>query len=69
MGPIAKICGIVAVFGALNWVALSWAGKDAVTLTLGPGPSPLSHALMAVVGLSAVFVLVQVVKPARAKKK
>ena len=69
MGVLVKACGIVAVFGALNWVALSMAGKDTITMAFGPGRTTGGDALMAIVGLSALFMLVQVFKPAKARKK
>lgn len=67
MGALVKLCGVIAIFGALNWVALSMAGKDALTMTLGPG-NALTNALLAVVGLASLLLLVHVVKPAKAKK-
>ena len=68
MGAIAKLCGVVAALGALNWVALTMAGKDAVTMTIGT-QTTTTTAVMAVVGLSAVFWLVHAFKPAKSKKR
>ena len=67
MGVLAKVCGIVAVFGALNWVALSMAGKDALTMTLGPNKM-MTNSLLAVVGLASLLLLIHVIKPAKSKK-
>ena len=67
MGVLAKFCGIIAVFGALNWVALSMAGKDALTMTFGPDRM-MTNALLAIVGLASLLLLIHVIKPAKSKK-
>lgn len=66
MDILTKVCAVFCVFGALNWVALSMFQKDAITETLGAERTTGTDALRIVVGLAALFVLLQVVKP---KKK
>ena len=67
MDVIKKFAGVIAVFGALNWIALSMYGRDALTMTVGSNRM-MSNALLTVVGLGSVLLLIQVVKPAKSKK-
>ena len=67
MDMLTRICGLLCVFGALNWVALSMFEKDAITVTMGTDRTIGTDGLHIVVGLAALYVLLQTVK--RAKKK
>jgi uncharacterized membrane protein YuzA (DUF378 family) len=62
MGILAKVCALVVVFGAANWITLNMLEKDTVTAIGGDG-SILTHGLMGVVGLASLFLLYQVFKP------
>jgi len=62
MGMIAKLCGIVTVFGALNWAALGIFNKDVVVL-LDQGGTTFANVLMAAVALGSMFMLAIVAKP------
>ncbi len=53
---------LLAAFGALNWVALSMFGKDALTLTVGSGRTTGADALRIVVGLAAIGLLASTFK-------
>ncbi|MHC4818245.1 MAG: DUF378 domain-containing protein [Planctomycetota bacterium] len=64
MGWIARIAGLITVFGAVNWVVLSLFSTDAIRRLLGSS-SHVGHAAMAVVGLSALYVLIEVARPKR----
>ena len=61
MGIIAKVCSVLAVFGALNGVALSMWNKDAVTMTIGHADA--GHIVRAVVGMASIVVVIWAVKP------
>jgi uncharacterized membrane protein YuzA (DUF378 family) len=61
MGTIAKICGIVTVFGALNWAAYGMFKKDVIGLLNMSGAS--SNVLLLVTALGAMFMLALVAKP------
>ena len=64
MGWIARIAGLITVFGAVNWVVLSLFSTDAINRLLGSS-SHVGHAAMAAVGLSALYVLIEVARPKR----
>jgi uncharacterized membrane protein YuzA (DUF378 family) len=62
MSMIAKLGGVVTVFGALNWAALGFFHKDVLTV-LGQTDSAVSQALFVVTALGAMFMLALVAKP------
>ncbi|MHC4547738.1 MAG: DUF378 domain-containing protein [Planctomycetota bacterium] len=66
MGLILRICGFITVFGAVNWVVLSLFSTDAVRPLVGDQQTVVTHTVMGVVGLSALYLLLQVARP---KKK
>jgi uncharacterized membrane protein YuzA (DUF378 family) len=61
MGTIAKVCGLVTVFGALNWASYGMFKKDVIGLLNMSGPS--SHVLLLVTACGAMFMLALVAKP------
>jgi uncharacterized membrane protein YuzA (DUF378 family) len=61
MGTIAKVCGIVTVFGALNWAAAGIFDKDVIRLLNLSGAA--SHVLLLATALGAMFMLAIVAKP------
>ena len=63
MGLIARICAIITVIGAGNWIASKLAEKDAISALGLEGP--VMHAVLAVVGLSALYVLIAAFKTAK----
>ena len=63
MGTVAKFCGVVTIFGALNWAALGLFETDALRLTVGEGQTPVTNAVMIVVAMGAMFMLALVAKP------
>jgi len=63
MGTIAKICGVVTVFGALNWASLGLFGTDVADKVFGTHSSGGAHTMMVVVAMGAMFMLAIVAKP------
>jgi len=61
MGTIAKVCGIVTVFGALNWAAAGFFDKDVIRLLNLSGAA--SRVLLLATALGAMFMLAIVAKP------
>ena len=61
MGTIAKVCGLVTVFGALNWAAAGFFDKDVIRLLNMSGST--SKVLLLVTALGAMFMLAMVAKP------
>ena len=61
MGTIAKLCGIVTVFGALNWAAAGFFDKYVIRLLNMSGAT--SRVLLLVTALGAMFMLAVVAKP------
>ncbi len=61
MGTIAKVCGLVTVFGALNWAAAGIFEKDVIRLFNLSGGA--SHVLLLVTACGAMFMLAMVAKP------
>lgn len=61
MGTIAKVCGLVTVFGALNWAAAGFFDKDVIRLLDMSGAT--SRVLLLVTALGAMFMLALVAKP------
>jgi uncharacterized membrane protein YuzA (DUF378 family) len=61
MGTIAKVCGLVTVFGALNWAASGLLKKDIRVLLNMSDAS--SYVLLLVTALGAMFMLALVAKP------
>ena len=61
MGTIAKVCGLVTVFGALNWAAHGMFQKDVISTLNMSGAS--SKILLLVTALGAMFMLALVAKP------
>ena len=61
MGTIAKVCGLVTVFGALNWAAYGIFQKDVIGVLNMSGAS--SKVLLLVTALGAMFMLAMVAKP------
>jgi len=59
MGTIAKVCGLVTVFGALNWAAAGFFDKDVIRLLNMSGAT--SRVLLLVTALGAMFMLVNLV--------
>ena len=60
MGLIARICALVTVIGAGNWIASHLAEKDVIGALELEGTA--MHAVLAVVGLSALYLLIAVFK-------
>lgn len=67
MTLITRLCGLLCVFGALNWVALAMFQKDAVTMTLGADRTIGTDALHFVVAFASLYVLLRVFKPVKKK--
>jgi uncharacterized membrane protein YuzA (DUF378 family) len=65
MGTIAKICGIVTVFGALNWAAYGMFKKDVISVLNMSGAT--SNILLLVTALGAMFMLALVAKPKKSE--
>lgn len=60
---LQRVCSILAVFGAVNWVVLSMWGKDAVTVTLGAERTTGTDALKIVVAFASLYLLIAAFKP------
>ena len=65
MTMIQKVCTILAVFGAVNWVVLSMWQTDAVQSTLGSDRTTGTDGLKIVVGLAALYMLIAVFRGRR----
>jgi len=65
MGLIAKICALVTVIGAANWIAANLVEKDVISALHLEGA--VMHAVLAVVGLSALYLAIAAFKPAAKK--
>ena len=63
MGFFAKVCGVVTVFGALNWAAMGLFKTDAVHLLFDGKQTPATNAAMIVVAMGAMFMLAVVARP------
>jgi len=61
MGTIAKVCGLVTVFGALNWAAAGFFDRDVIRLL--DMNTATSRILLVVVAFGAMFMLAVVAKP------
>ena len=62
---LLKVCSILAVFGAVNWVVLSMWDTDAVRAALGDARTTGTDALKIVVALASLYVLLAAFKSRR----
>jgi uncharacterized membrane protein YuzA (DUF378 family) len=63
MGTVAKLSGVVTIFGALNWAALGLFDHDVVKVIFGDRHTPVTNGMMIVVAMGAMFMLAIVAKP------
>lgn len=58
MSALARVCAILAAFGALNWVAIWFFGKDLAVILLGEFRGVGTDGLRILVGLASIYALV-----------
>jgi uncharacterized membrane protein YuzA (DUF378 family) len=62
LGIIARFCGVVTAFAAINWVVLGMVQKDYVRVLMGGRRTPVTDGIAVVVGLAALYLLMQLIK-------